>query len=401
MISVVIPTYNEAAVIQETLRRAARALEQCGETFELIVVDDNSNDGTPELVEALAPELPVRVLRRPGRLGLATAVVDGWKLAHGDLLAVMDADLQHPPEVLAEMARVLRSPAADIVVASRYRAGGGTSDWSWTRRLMSKSATHMAATVLPWTLDNVTDPMSGMFALRGSTLNGVKLDPTGYKILLEVLAKARYHSMVEVPYVFDRRGAGSSKLGGRQSFEYLLHLIRLAWATGQFAAWVRYLIVGLSGATIDLVLVYALAEHLGWPALVSVPVAIELALLSNFLWNQLFTFHRAPVGGQAPSPPAVGGHLDRRDSVFSRLLRYERACTLGALLNALVTLAAAASGVRLLLAAGAGVVAGSVWNFGFNIPNIWRAWRKPATPDPGESAVEPLVSTQDDSKLSR
>lgn len=400
MISVVIPTYNEAAVIQETLRRAARALQQSGEAFELIVVDDNSTDGTPELVEALAPALPARVLRRPGRLGLATAVVDGWKLAHGDVLAVMDADLQHPPEVLAEMARALRSPQADIVVASRYRAGGGTSDWSWTRRLMSKSATHMAATVLPWTLANVTDPMSGMFALRASALDGVKLDPTGYKILLEVLAKAHYRSFVEVAYVFDRRGAGSSKLGGRQSFEYLVHLVRLAWATGQLAAWIRYLLVGLSGATIDLVLVYALAERLAWPTLVSVPVAIELALLSNFLWNQLFTFRRAPAGGQAPSPSAIEGHLDRRESVFSRLLRYEKACALGALLNALLTFALAALGARLLLAAGAGVVAGGVWNFGFNIPNIWRAWRRPATPDPGKRAAEPLVSSQDDSKLS-
>lgn len=376
MISVVIPTYNEAAVIQETLRRAARSLGASGETFELIVVDDNSTDGTPGLVEAMAPTLPVRVLRRPGRLGLATAVVDGWKLARGDLLAVMDADLQHPPEVLAEMVRALRSPAADIVVASRYRAGGGTSDWSWTRRLMSKSATHMAATVLPWTLDNVTDPMSGMFALRASSLDGVKLDPTGYKILLEVLAKARYRSVVEVPYVFDRRGAGSSKLGGRQSLEYLVHLIRLAWATGQFAAWVRYLLVGLSGAAIDLVAVYALAELLGWPTVVAVPAAIELALLSNFLWNQLFTFRRTSPGSRAPSPPPMGGDVGQRDSVFSRLLRYERACALGALLNALVTFTVAAFGVRLLLAAGAGVVAGGLWNFGFNIPNIWRAWAK-------------------------
>ena len=110
MISVVIPTYNEAAVIEETLRRACRALEASSEPFELIVVDDSSADGTAELAESLAPQFPVRVLRRPGRLGLATAVVDGWKLARGDLLAVTDADLQHPPEVLGELVRALRAP---------------------------------------------------------------------------------------------------------------------------------------------------------------------------------------------------------------------------------------------------------------------------------------------------
>src|SRR5579863_7322460 len=322
MISVVIPTYNEAAVIQETLRRAARALEQCGETFELIVVDDNSNDGTPELVEALAPELPVRVLRRPGRLGLATAVVDGWKLAHGDLLAVMDADLQHPPEVLAEMARVLRSPAADIVVASRYRAGGGTSDWSWTRRLMSKSATHMAATVLPWTLENVTDPMSGMFLVRASALKGVKLDPTGYKILLEVLAKARRRGVAEVAYVFDRRGAGSSKLGGRQSFEYLVHLVRLARSTGQLAALMRYLAVGLSGAVVDVAALYLAATKLAWPLIACVPLAVELGMLNNFLWNQTLTF--PPTRNDATGP---GGQVGR---TLPRLWGYEKACAGGA-----------------------------------------------------------------------
>src|SRR5881398_547231 len=114
MISIAIPTYNEAAVIEQTLRRASQSLGSSGEPFELIVVDDSSTDGTAELAEALAPELPVRVLRRPGRLGLATAVVDAWRLARGDLLGVMDADLQHPPEVLRDLARALREPSVDL-----------------------------------------------------------------------------------------------------------------------------------------------------------------------------------------------------------------------------------------------------------------------------------------------
>jgi dolichol-phosphate mannosyltransferase len=370
MISVVIPTYNEAAVIQETLRRASGALERSREAFELIVVDDSSTDGTAELVEALAPELPVRVLRRPGRLGLATAVVDGWNLARGDVLGVMDADLQHPPEVLAELVRALKEPA-DVAVASRYRSGGGTSDWSWVRRLMSKSATHMAATVLPWTLGSVTDPMSGMFVVRASALDGVKLDPTGYKILLEVLAKARYRTVAEVPYVFDRRGAGSSKLGGRQSFEYLLHLVRLAAATGQLTAWIRYLAVGLSGATINLLAVYFATEHFEWPAIAAVPAAIELALLSNFVWNHLLTFrsHRSLARSEDAQPRGA----------LSRLLDYERACSVGAVLNALVTFLLAGWGVRLVRAAATGAVAGGLWNFAFSIPAIWRVWGKPAS----------------------
>ncbi len=378
MISVVIPTYNEAAVIEETLRRACRALEASSEPFELIVVDDSSTDGTAELAESLARQSPVRVLRRPGRLGLATAVVDGWKLARGDLLAVMDADLQHPPEVLGELVRALRAPGTapgtDVAVASRYMSGGGTSDWSLARRFASKSATHLAASVLPWTLRNVTDPMSGMFAVRAAALDGVRLDPTGYKILLEVLAKARYRALVEVPYVFDRRGAGSSKLGGRQSLEYLVHLARLAGATGQLAAWARYLAVGLSGATINLVALYLAAERLGWPLLAAVPAAIELALVSNFFLNETLTFRscRASKHEIGSRESGVGSR-----GLLSRFLRYEKACALGALLNALVTLALVKSGIRLLTAAAAGVLAGGVWNFLFNIPNIWRVWRVP------------------------
>jgi len=378
MISVVIPTYNEAAVIGETLRRACRALEASSEPFELIVVDDSSTDGTAELAESLARQSPVRVLRRPGRLGLATAVVDGWKLARGDLLAVMDADLQHPPEVLGELVRALRAPGTapgtDVAVASRYMSGGGTSDWSLARRFASKSATHLAASVLPWTLGNVSDPMSGMFAVRAAALDGVRLDPTGYKILLEVLAKARYRALVEVPYVFDRRGAGSSKLGGRQSFEYLVHLARLAGATGQLAAWARYLAVGLTGATIDLVAIYLAAERLGWPLLAAVPAAIELALVSNFFLNETLTFRscRASKHEIGSRESGVGSR-----GLLSRFLRYEKACALGALLNALVTLALVKSGIRLLTAAAAGVLAGGVWNFLFNIPNIWRVWRVP------------------------
>ena len=169
MISVIIPTYNEAAVIEETLRRAAAALRSAGEDFELVVVDDASADGTAERVESLADEIPVRVLRRPGRLGLATAVLDGWATARGDVWGVMDADLQHPPETLTALAAAIRQ-GADLAIGSRYVPGGGTSDWTWVRRFISRTATHMAATVLPLKLAVVGDPMSGIFMVRASAL---------------------------------------------------------------------------------------------------------------------------------------------------------------------------------------------------------------------------------------
>lgn len=365
MISVVIPTYNEAEVIEQTLRRGAIALKSSGEEFELIVVDDASADGTADLAEALSSEFPVRVLRRGGRLGLATAVLAGWSLARGEILGVMDADLQHPPETLRELARAMRGPEVDLVIATRYVEGGGTSRWPLLRRFISWGATHLAGSVLPWTLAAVNDPMSGMFFVRASALRGAELDPVGYKILLEVMAKAQCREQVEIPYVFAERGRGSSKLGAAQYLEYVAHLLRLARSTGQFRAWVRYGAVGFLGAALDVVVVWRLAAGLGWPLALALPVAIEVALLSNFVANDRLTFR---------GPRRVGQH---EPGVLSRLLRYEKVCAPGALLNAVVTLVVARQSVSLPVAASIGVLGGGVWNFLFNIPAIWRVWSRP------------------------
>ena len=330
MISVIIPTYNEAGVIEETLRRAAAALQSAGEEFELLVVDDASADGTALRAESLAAEIPVRVLRRPGRMGLATAVQDGWAAARGDVWAVIDADLQHPPETLAALAAAIRG-GADLAIGSRYVPGGGTSDWTWVRRFISRTATHMAATVLPLKLAAVGDPMSGLFMIRSSALRGAELNTLGYKILLEVIAKAHYKNLVEVPYVFQERERGASKLGPRQYLEYLRHLARLAIRTGQLLGWIRYGLVALAGAAIDIALFGALVKQSAWPPAAALPVAIQAALLSNFICSEAFTFSSAEA---SPFRPGV----------WRRFTRYEGICFPGALLNFLVTLVDIAGG---------------------------------------------------------
>ncbi len=360
MISVVIPTYNEAAVIDETLRRSAAALRASGEEFEIIVVDDASADGTAERVEALAPELPVRVLRRPGRLGLATAVLDGWATARGEMLGVLDADLQHPPEALTALAEAIHQ-GADLAIGSRYVPGGGTSDWTRIRRFISRTATHMAATVLPLKLAAVGDPMSGIFMVRASALHNAELNPLGYKILLEIIAKAHYKTLVEVPYVFQEREHGASKLGARQYVEYLQHLLRLALRTGQFMGWVRYAMVALAGAFIDVVLVAVLVRHFNWPPAAALPLAIEAALLNNFVCSELFTF-------RSPETPAFSGE------VLGRLARYEGICVAGALFNFLATMALIWRGNGIVMASAVGVIAGGVLNFLLNVPAIWMTW---------------------------
>jgi dolichol-phosphate mannosyltransferase len=362
MISIVIPTYKEADSIREVIRRAGTALIQSGEDFELIVVDDNSGDGTAELAEQLSGEFHVRVLRRPGRRGLATAVVDGWKLARGDLLGVIDADLQHPPEILNALAAALRRSNADLAVASRYIAGGGTSDWELGRRVISWGATHLAASVLPLKLSAVSDPMSGMFVVRAAAIAGANLSPLGYKILLEILAKGRIEHIVEVPYQFEERSRGSSKLGLRQYGEYLAHLVRLSVSTGQLRAWLVYSLVGLTGAVLDIGLIQWLAGRAPGNVVWAVPLAVEAALLWNFLWNQSATFARRLPG------------VSRRKGSASRLWLYQRVCLPGAILNIGLTLFLAWQGVRLALAATAGVALDGAVNLLFNVPSIWKIW---------------------------
>ena len=387
MISVVLPTYNEARSIQEVLRRASEALRKAGEDHELIVVDDSSPDRTADLAESLANEIPVRVLRRPGRQGLATAVVDGWSIARGDVLGVMDADLQHPPEVLTRLARAVQDPNVDVAMATRSGPGGGAAaDWRRMRRLTSWMARHLAACVLPRTLADVSDPMSGMFLVRAQALQGVRLAPTGYKILLEVLGKTHYRELVEVPFVFQARTLGSSKLGMRESLQYLAHLARLARSTGQLRSWIRYAAVGFTGAVVNVGVLTFLAWRRAWPVGFALAVAILLALVNNFFWNWLFTFRTS----QAPS-------VEPRAGMLSRLLHYGKVCATGVALNASLTLLLNWRGVPLPLASAAGVTLGGAWNLFFNVPAIWRSWDSPTPRRHGpvwdDSGNRRLVST--------
>jgi dolichol-phosphate mannosyltransferase len=372
MISIVLPTYNEARSIEEALRRASQALRKAGEDHELIVVDDSSPDRTADLAEALAGEIPVRVLRRPGRQGLATAVVDGWRIAQGDTLGVMDADLQHPPEVLTRLANALRNHNADVAIATRSGPGGGSSeDWSWMRRLNSWAARHLAACVLPQTLAEVSDPMSGMFLVRARALEGVRLEPIGYKILLEILGKAHYRDVAEVPFVFQARSLGSSKLGMRESLQYLAHLARLARSTGQLRSWIGYAAVGFTGAVVNVAVLTFLAERRAWPVGWALAAAIPLALVNNFFWNWLVTFRSS----RAPGVEAPYG-------VLSRLAHYAKVCATGAALNASLTLLLNWRGAQLPVASAAGVMLGGVWNLFFNVPAIWRSWDSPTPRSP-------------------
>lgn len=220
MLSIIVPTYNEAGSVPILAERLQAAL--AGRDWELVIVDDGSPDGTADIAAALAPRIPVRVVRRAGKAGLASAVVAGFAAAGGDVLLVMDADLSHPPEVVPALADAIAN-GADLAVGSRYVSGGGVMDWPLKRRAVSRVACLMGNALVP-----VRDATSGFFALRRAVIDGVKLNPIGFKIGFEVIARGHYKKVVEVPYTFRDRELGASKFGRREIIQYVQQLGQVA-----------------------------------------------------------------------------------------------------------------------------------------------------------------------------
>jgi dolichol-phosphate mannosyltransferase len=220
VISVIVPTYNEAGSLPLLAERLHTALS--GREWELLVIDDGSPDGTADIAERLAPRVPVRVVRRARKSGLASAVTRGFADARGDLLVVMDADLSHPPEVVPALVDAVVA-GADLAVGSRYVRGGGTKDWPVRRQIVSRVACLLANVLVP-----VRDATSGFFALRRASIEGVRLNAVGFKIGLEVIARGRFTKIIEVPYTFRDREHGASKFGRREIAQYLVQLAQVA-----------------------------------------------------------------------------------------------------------------------------------------------------------------------------
>lgn len=222
-ISIVVPALNEAENIPLLVPRVAQAM--AGRDWEMLIVDDNSRDATPQVCAELANRFPVRLLvRQYPTHGLSGAVLYGFKQATGDVLVVMDADLQHPPEKLPELIDVVQKGEAEFALGSRYAGGSTEGSWSLFRKLNS-----WAATALAWPFSGpVKDPMSGFFAIARPTFQRAeKLSPLGYKIALELMCKCRVKHVREVPIHFGLRLHGQSKLSLKQQFHYLQHLSRL------------------------------------------------------------------------------------------------------------------------------------------------------------------------------
>jgi len=350
-VEVVVPTYREAESIPHLVERLRVLREKTGLDLELLLMDDNSGDGSQELVRSM--NLPwVRIVVRSADRGLSQAVLDGLRRSERDVFVVMDADLSHPPEKIPEMLEAL-GRGADFALGSRFAEGGSIAeDWSLFRWLNSRVATLLA---LP--LTRLKDPMSGFFALRRSTfVGGRDLNPIGYKIGLELVIKCGCTRVVEIPIHFSDRRFGQSKLSLKEQLKYLQHIRRLyIYKYGTWSHLAQFLVVGFSGPLVNL-LVLTLLLALNVPSKRAIALAIALSMVWNFVLNRRFTFSYA-----------------RRQSVVRQFIGFAATCSLGALVNYLVTVATWQWFPYKQVAAALGVLAGTAFNF---IGNRYMVFRK-------------------------
>src|ERR1700722_13252891 len=325
-LSIVLPTFNESRNIVAVIEKLSSVLKRLqGIEYEIVVVDDDSPDLTWQLAlqQGLKDGDPhVRVMCRQLEKGLATAVIRGWQAARGRILGVMDADLQHPPEVMARLFAGINEGAA-VAIGSRVAEGGGVSDWRLSRRMISRAAQLIGLLILPEVVGRVSDPMSGCFLVRRTAVAGITLNPTGYKILIEVLARGRVPAIAEVGYVFRERQLGSSKVSSRIYLQYLQQLLQLRLALLLKSPFVRFCLVGSCGVLVDMSVLYLLSDPstLHWGLTRSKFIAAEVALISNFLLNDTWTF-----------AARIGSNRGLR-AKFHRFLKFNMICGIGLVLN--------------------------------------------------------------------
>jgi dolichol-phosphate mannosyltransferase len=340
-VSIIVPTYNESHNIIGLLESIERSVPR-SLLSEVVVVDDNSPDKTGEIVEIYSEETckgdlnqatkvqqpsrtaidwssnnmhnssssNLKVIHRPGKKGLVSAILEGIRASKGRYILVMDADFSHSPSLIPKMVHELMNSDVDIVVASRYIEGGRISGWPLKRRLISKGAVKLAQYGLP-IKKKVKDPMSGFFALKRHVLDNINIDSAGYKILLEILVKANNAKVKEIPYTFTNRTLGKSKLDNAVIWDYvkaLYHLYRYGQRSGRSMSWLgrvkkrrtvlflskagRFYTVGASGLFLNyFVSIFLFNSSLASLGYIQATIGgIIVSNISNFLLNKAWTF---------------------------------------------------------------------------------------------------------------
>ncbi|HUT39605.1 MAG: glycosyltransferase family 2 protein [Candidatus Atribacteria bacterium] len=362
-LTVIIPTFKEEANIRNIITEVDAVFKWNNLNGEILVVDDNSPDGTILIVnEIKKTKENVNIIVRLADHGLSQSVAEGFVHASSDILVVIDADLSHPPSLIPVMYTEIMN-GNDIVIGSRYMEGGGIRKWPIKRRIISLGATFLGRLLFP----DVSDPVSGFFAVRKSVVVKAPLKPRGYKILLEVLGKGTWEKDKEIPFEFVDREIGSSKLKLKTIVDYAEQVINItlfSFLHHESAAWrewkrvFKFGLVGISGILVNMGFLWYLTEFVGFYYLVSSLFAIELSILNNFIWNDLWTFK--------------SGVSHKLSSRWHRLISFHAVSAGGLVINlGILYLLTSVGGVYYLLSNIIGILVGFGWNFIMNRRVTW------------------------------
>lgn len=355
-LAVIIPTFNERDNIVPLIKKLDHTL--AGIPFELVFVDDDSPDGTAELIRAISLQDPrVRVLHRIGRRGLASACLEGMMATAAPVLAVMDADMQHDETILPKMLAELEAKNLDLVIGSRNVEGGSMGEFTKERVALSQLGRRLSALVSHC---EMSDPMSGFFMLQRGFLEQVvhQASGTGFKILLDLVASApRPVRLGEVGYTFRNRMHGESKLDISVGLEYIYLLLDKSIGHLIPVRFVLFTLVGLVGWVLYVALLGLLFQTLGYSFTTAVIAASFVAMTLNFAMNNLITFRNQRLRGWA----WLGG-----------LIFFYIACGIGVASNLSVASLLLSAGLPWMIAGSFGLVVSSVWNYGVSSVFAWR-----------------------------
>jgi dolichol-phosphate mannosyltransferase len=345
--------------------------------WEAIFVDDGSTDGTCELIEDIARvDRRVRLIRRVGRRGLSSAVMEGMLSSTAPILAVMDADLQHDERILPDLYRAVAEEGRDLAVATRYADGGGTGEWSRGRTLISSLATRLAEAM---TGCKVSDPMSGFFAIERACLLAVapRVSGIGYKVLLDILSSARQPlSVAERPYTFRVREAGESKLDAAIALQYFELLLEKSIGRFVPVRFIKFAIVGSLGVGVHMLTLWLALQAAGLKFGVAQGLAVVGAMTFNYFVNNSFTYRDRRLTGL---------------SLLYGLISFYLVCGLGAAANVGVAAFLFDREGVWWLAGGAGALVGSVWNYTMGSIFTWR--KDTVSPASPPAACSPANAT--------
>ncbi|MCX8194355.1 MAG: GtrA family protein [Candidatus Pacearchaeota archaeon] len=353
MLSIILPTKNEALNVERLFKCLSR-LKRKLKSFEIIVADSDSGDDTLGVAKNAARKyrLKLKTLNVGGK-DLSNAVVAALKHTKGSIICVMDADLQHPPEMIPSMLYAMARNNADVVVASRF-VKGSRMRFGFQRIIVSRIYRFLTYLLVP-RVSFIKDPAAGFFIFRKKIIRNVKIEPIGFKILLEVLAKAKYKKVIEVPFTFRKRKEGMSKLNLRQSILAFRHLLKISRAHKEHKKFLKFCIVGASGIVVNEGLLWLLTEFAGFFYLVSSIFAIEASILSNFILNDIWTFKR-----------------ERKGKFVGRLFKFNISRAFALILNFGILWLLTILGLHYLISNLVGITIATIFTY---LSSLWWVWK--------------------------